>query len=123
MAHTNELLNVGKGDALEKMTIRHLIFKNWSGNHLDLVLCDNGYKYRFINGVVSLIKYTLEENGFVEGFGQDALIIWNIGVINSSVYQALGAYQKVNHFPKTFEVTRKDLMLQNLSKMKHRFPR
>lgn len=59
----------------------------------------------------------------MEGFGQDALIIWNIGVINSSVYQALGAYQKVNHFPKTFEVTRKDLMLQNLSKMKHRFPR
>jgi len=60
----------------------------------------------------------------VEGNGQqDALIIWNIGVIGSSIYQALSAYQKVNHFPKSFEITRKDLMLQNLSKMKHRFQR
>ena len=29
---------------------------------------------------------------------------------------------KVNHFPKTFEITRKDLMLQNLSKMRAKFP-
>jgi len=35
----------------------------------------------------------------------------------------MSAYQKINHFPKSFEITRKDLMLQNLSKMKHRFPR
>lgn len=70
---------------------------------MDIDLTDLGYKYRFINGVVGLIKYTLEENGFIEGQNQqDSLIIWNIGVINSSVYQALGAYQKVNHFPKTF---------------------
>ena len=70
---------------------------------MDIDLTDRGYKYRFINGVVGLIKYTLEENGFIEGQNQqDSLIIWNIGVINSSVYQSLGAYQKVNHFPKTF---------------------
>lgn len=78
------------------------MFRNWSGSHLEIELFDRGYKYRFINGVVGLVKHTLEENGFVEGFNQDALIIWNIGVISSSVYQALGAYQKVNHFPKTF---------------------
>lgn len=122
MAENNQLSNI-KGETVNQMVVRHLIFKNWSGNHLDIILCDNGYKYRFTNGVISLIKYTLEENGFVEGYGQDALIIWNNGVINSSVYQSLGAYQKVNHFPKTFEITRKDLMLQNLSKMKHRHPR
>lgn len=122
MAETNQLMNI-KGDAVNQMTVRHLIFKDWSGNHLDIVLFDNGYKYRFPNGVISLVKYTLEENGFVEGYGQDALIIWNNGVINSSIYQSLGAYQKINHFPKTFEITRKDLMLQNLSKMKHRFQR
>jgi hypothetical protein len=73
--------------------------------------------------VASLIKHLLEENGFVEGFGQEGLIIWNIGVIGSAIYQAMSAYQKINHFPKSFEITRKDLMLQNLSKMKHRFPR
>lgn len=39
-------------------------------------------------------------------------------MIQPSTYQSLGAYQKINHFPKSFEITRKDLMLQNLSKMK-----
>jgi len=118
------MMNLGKGDILDKINIRYLIFKNWSGSHLDIVLDDRGYKYRFTNGLVSLIKYTLEENGFVEGGGQqDALILWHNGVINSSVYQQLSAYQKINHFPKSFEIARKDLMLQNLSKMKHRMPR
>ena len=113
----------GGTDIVDRIGIRYLIFKNWSGNHIDIELCDRGYKYRFTNGVAGLVKHLLEENGFVEGFGQEGLIIWNIGVIGSAVYQSLGAYQKINHFPKSFEITRKDLMLQNLSKMKHRFAR
>lgn len=40
--------------------MRYLIFKNWSGNHLDIELKDNGYKYRFPNGVAGLIKHLLE---------------------------------------------------------------
>ena len=44
-------------------------------------------------------------------------------MVGFSIYQGMSAYQKINHFTKTFELTRKDLMLQNLSKMKHRFPR
>ena len=97
------MINIGKGDIVDKINVRFLIFKNWGGNHLDIELNDKGYKYRFTNGTVSLIKYTLEENGFVEGSGQqDALILWHNGVINSSIYQQLSAYQKINHFPKTF---------------------
>ena len=41
---------------------------------------------------------------------------------NPNVYQSLGAYMKINHFPKSYEITRKDLMLQNLSKMKSKYP-
>jgi tubulin polyglutamylase TTLL5 len=52
--------------------------------------------------VAGLVKHLLEENGFVEGFGQEGLIIWNIGVIGSAIYQSLSAYQKINHFPKSF---------------------
>jgi hypothetical protein len=58
----------------------------------------------------------------VETPNNDATIIWNNGVVAPSVYQQLGAYTKINHFPKTYEITRKDLMLQNLSKMKNKFP-
>lgn len=102
MAANTELVNIGKGEIVDKIGIRYLIFKSWSGNHLDIQLSDLGYKYRFPNGVAGLIKHLLEENGFVETSGQDALIIWNIGVIGSSIYQTLGAYQKINHFPKSF---------------------
>ena len=34
----------------------------------------------------------------------------------------MAAYMKINHFPKSYEITRKDLMLQNLSKMKNKYP-
>lgn len=96
--------------------IRYLVFRNWSGDHLNYNINDNGYKYRFPNGVAALVKHLLEENGFCEG-NNEGLIVWNVGVVASSIYQTLGAYHKINHFPKSFEITRKDLMLQNLSKM------
>lgn len=42
-------------------SIRHLLFKNWSGNHLDIDIDPNSpYKYKFTNGVVSLVKHLLE---------------------------------------------------------------
>ena len=103
-------------------TLRYLLFKNWSGNHLDYEVKDNGYKFRFTNGVVGLVKHLLEENGFIESTNNDGTILWNIGVPNPSVYQSMGAYMKINHFPKSYEITRKDLMLQNLSKMKSKYP-
>lgn len=83
---------------------------------------DHGYKFRFTNGVVGLVKHLLEENGFVESTDNDGTILWNIGVPSPSVYQSMGAYMKINHFPKSYEITRKDLMLQNLSKMKSKYP-
>jgi hypothetical protein len=103
--------------------IRCLVFKNWSGNHLSYDTAnDSPYKFKFTNGVVALVKHLLEENGFMETSNNDATIIWNIGVVAPGIYQGLSAYAKINHFPKTFEITRKDLMLQNLSKMKNKFP-
>jgi hypothetical protein len=35
----------------------------------------------------------------------------------------MGPYQKVNHFPKTFEITRKDALYRNISKMQSKFSR
>lgn len=99
-----------------------MVFKNWSGNHLDYEVKESQYKFKFTNGVVGLVKHLLEENGFAETPNNDATIIWNIGVVPPSVYQSLGAYAKINHFPKTYEITRKDLMLVNLSKMKSKHP-
>jgi len=35
----------------------------------------------------------------------------------SQIYQYLGPYQKVNHFPSSYELTRKDCMYRNIAKM------
>ena len=43
--------------------------------------------------------------------------MWHGGVIKPVTYQALTKYQKVNHFPRTVELTRKDLMYKNISRM------
>ena len=68
---------------------------------MDYEVNDNGYKFKFTNGVVGLIKHLLEENGFVESQNNDGSILWNIGVVNPAIYQSMGAYMKINHFPKS----------------------
>ena len=37
------------------------------------------------------------------------------------VYHALLPYQKVNHFPNSFHITRKDLMNKSVSKMQLKY--
>lgn len=45
------------------------------------------------------------------------MILWSTSMIKSNVYQSLSKHQKVNHFPRSYEITRKDLFYQRLSRM------
>jgi len=45
-------------------------------------------------------------------------MMWACSNIKVQVYQSLTKYQKVNHWPKSTEMTRKDCMYKNLSRMK-----
>lgn len=47
---------------------------------------------------------------------QQSSLIWFVCSIKNHVYQALQKYQKINHFPCSFYVTRKDLMYKNVAK-------
>ncbi len=80
---------------------------------------DRGYYYRIFKGDVALIRSTLEDNGFREATSsaQEWSIMWSISNMKSQVYQALGKYQKVNHFPRSVEITRKDCLCKNVTKM------
>ncbi len=44
-------------------------------------------------------------------------VMWSCSIMKSNVFQSLTKYQKVNHFPKSFEVTRKDFMNERISRM------
>ena len=80
---------------------------------------DRGYSYKIYKGDVALIRYTLEDNGFREAStnGQEWTIMWAICNMKSQVYQAMTKYQKVNHFPRSIEITRKDCLCKNITKM------
>ena len=85
---------------------------------------DKGYYFKMHNGVnISLIRYTFEDNGFREVSDRDSewSVLWSISTIKSSVYQALTRNQKVNHFPKSHAMTRKDSMYRHLATLKQAF--
>ena len=80
---------------------------------------DRGYYFRLLNCDTKLIKYLLEDNGFLEVpvNNQAWTISWFGGHAKASDYQTMNRYQRVNRFPKLHEMTRKDLMYKNLAKM------
>lgn len=82
---------------------------------------DKGYYFKFYNNIdVRLIRFLLEDNGFREATKRDQefTVMWACSNIKSQVYQGLTKYQKVNHFPKSTEITRKDYMYRLLARMK-----
>jgi tubulin polyglutamylase TTLL5 len=82
---------------------------------------DKGYYYKtYNNAEARLIRYLLEDNGFREATKREHefTIMWASSNIKSNVYQGLTRYQRVNHFPKSTEITRKDCMYRLLSRMR-----
>lgn len=78
---------------------------------------DTGYYFKFGSAPIKLVKGLLEENGFKETQDKNWTLFWSSGSIRNEVYANLFQYQKVCHFPKSYEMTRKDLMHRNISKM------
>jgi tubulin polyglutamylase TTLL5 len=82
---------------------------------------DKGLYFKNYNGIdVKLIRYTLEDNGFREATDRkhEWTLMWACSNIKSVVYQNLTRYQKVNHWPKTTEMTRKDCMYKHFAMMR-----
>eukprot|EP00826_Nyctotherus_ovalis_P005673 TRINITY_DN1128_c0_g12_i3.p1 TRINITY_DN1128_c0_g12~~TRINITY_DN1128_c0_g12_i3.p1 ORF type:complete len:493 (+),score=145.01 TRINITY_DN1128_c0_g12_i3:330-1808(+) len=80
---------------------------------------DRGYYYKLYKNSIPLIRFTLEDNGFREAVNanQEWSMMWSVSNMKSQVYQSMGKYQKVNHFPRSAEITRKDCLCKNVSKM------
>lgn len=80
------------------LKIRYLQFKPLTEDpsHFEpKTLQDYGYYFRFLNGEIKLIKYLLEDNGFLETSHNNWTILWSVGPIKFDIYNSLSPYQKV----------------------------
>jgi len=62
-----------------------------------------------------------EANGFSHTESHEWNVLWSSGTCKSYLYEGLNEYQKINHFPQSFELTRKDKLAINVNRMQNRF--
>jgi len=67
------------------------------------------YFYKMLNNI-NIVRWTLEDNGFSksESEKQPISFIWSSGLPNINTFNNLNRYQKINHFPSSNSLTRKD---------------
>eukprot|EP00931_Biecheleriopsis_adriatica_P100894 TRINITY_DN76130_c0_g1_i1.p1 TRINITY_DN76130_c0_g1~~TRINITY_DN76130_c0_g1_i1.p1 ORF type:complete len:1109 (-),score=215.05 TRINITY_DN76130_c0_g1_i1:33-3359(-) len=68
-----------------------------------------------------VVRDTLMSNGLAQTSGKDWIIQWSGPNMKDSVYQELNEFQRVNHFPGSTELTRKDRLWMNFHDMAQTF--
>ena len=68
-----------------------------------------------------LIRYLFESNGFVCTDRHDWNVLWTHTQGKHYFFERLNPYQKVNHFPGSTELTRKDKMAINIRRMQEKY--
>lgn len=82
---------------------------------------DWALKFKLINADVRLVKSILIAHDFVQTEGHDWNILWTNTVGKPYLYTGLNEYQKVNHFPSSYEITRKNNLASNVLIMQNKF--
>jgi hypothetical protein len=77
--------------------------------------------YKLVKSDCKLLKSVYEANNFGQTEGHDWNILWTSQSLKQNMYENLSDYQKINHFPNSFELTRKDRLCANIVKMQERF--
>lgn len=78
--------------------------------------------YRIYNTENKLVRIILENTGFKYTETHLWNILWVGKSAQSYLYDDLNSFQRINHFPNSYEITRKDKMCLNLQIMKAKFP-
>ena len=79
------------------------------------------YKFGYF---VEVINQVLEFNGLTKTeSSQKASLIWNPKMGNTEAFSKLLSHQKVNHFPNSLQLGRKDCLNKNIFHMQIRFPK
>ncbi|GAB6021710.1 Tubulin polyglutamylase ttll5 [Chamberlinius hualienensis] len=75
--------------------------------------------FKMVHTECMLIKSLLSSYGFLEVHPScpDFNVSWSNSHIKTGSLRGLSEYQRVNHFPKSFELTRKDRLYKNIQRM------
>ncbi|OMJ72630.1 hypothetical protein SteCoe_28885 [Stentor coeruleus] len=73
--------------------------------------------YRMFQSDVKLVKTILENAGFIATEGHDWNLLWIGHNLKPNFYDKLNAYQKISHFPNSYEITRKDCLCSAIIRM------
>lgn len=68
-----------------------------------------------------LVKAVMETNGLGQTEGNEWNVLWTSQSVKPFMYDQMNEFQKINHFPMSNELTRKDRLCENVVKMQERF--
>jgi len=77
----------------------------------------NELLYKLYRGDTKLVRSMLEANYFSHTEAHEWNILWSSGSCKNYLYEGLNEHQKINHFPSSHEITRKDRLAINVTKM------
>ncbi|XP_055593933.1 tubulin polyglutamylase TTLL5 isoform X2 [Uranotaenia lowii] len=77
--------------------------------------------YKFINTETRLLRKILNAHGMGESGSDsnDFNLLWTGIHLKPDILRNLAPYQRVNHFPRSYELTRKDRLYKNIERMQH----
>lgn len=79
--------------------------------------------YKILRGDTKLVRSMLEANGMAYTESHEWNILWSSSSCKGYLYEGMNEYQRINHFPSSYEVTRKDRLCYNMVKMQEKFGR
>ena len=72
--------------------------------------------FRTLGSEISLIIATMQSHGFLSGRKWN--VLWTSQHLKSYFYQGVERHQRVNQYPRSYEITRKDTLCRNINRMK-----
>ena len=73
--------------------------------------------YKLLKGDTKLVRSLLEANSFNFTDSHEWNVLWSSSSCKSYLYEGLNEHQRINHFPQSYEITRKDRLCFNYVKM------
>ncbi|CAG9323870.1 unnamed protein product [Blepharisma stoltei] len=77
--------------------------------------------YKFYKADIKIVKKVLETAGLIQTISHDWSVLWSCGAAKTFLYQNLNEFQRINHFPNSTEITRKDNLCASIVSMQEKY--